>query len=224
MSPLGILLVLAAILVGGLFAVFFLLKARIGRYLELQNLLSGVREEARSLVMEMNETADRNVSLVEDRMIALRGLLDEVDRRMGVSRRELESREAEREVYQRLSRVRRAPASSSSPEADRGLHEPQAAPRREERSAAPASSETPITLSLNLPKSPGEATGAPSRPLPELRVAEDVVPGKSRREEAYELHRQGISADLIAARLGATVSEIELLVEIEERRRAGGLS
>jgi hypothetical protein len=41
------------------------------------------------------------------------------------------------------------------------------------------------------------------------------------REEALELYRRGFSADLIAARTRATVAEIELLVEIEERRAAG---
>ena len=41
------------------------------------------------------------------------------------------------------------------------------------------------------------------------------------REEALDLYRRGFSADLIAARTGATVAEIELLLEIEERRAAG---
>lgn len=56
----------------------------------------------------------------------------------------------------------------------------------------------------------------------DIAVAENsIIPPKTRREEALELYRRGFSADLIAARTGATVAEIELLVEIEERRSVG---
>jgi hypothetical protein len=200
MSDVALFFALAAIEVAGLFAIWFRLKSKVRDYLELENLLSGVREEARALVLELNETADRNVSLVEDRMSALRELLDEVDRRIGVEKRELESRSIEREVYAKLSRRRPIVPAASEP--------------------VPASfpDEGPIQLSLGA----AEAR-QPARAAPEVRLSEDLlVSSKSKREEALELYRRGISAELIAARLGATVAEIELLVEVEERRAAGG--
>jgi hypothetical protein len=59
----------------------------------------------------------------------------------------------------------------------------------------------------------------PVRAAPEVMLSDDLIlNSKTKREEALELHRSGISADLIAARLGSTVAEIELLVELEERR------
>jgi hypothetical protein len=97
------LLFVAAFNIAGFFLLWFLLRARIRRYLELENLLSGVREESRALVMELNETADRNVSLLEDRISVLKALLEELDRRMGVARREFEKRDVERDVYSRLA-------------------------------------------------------------------------------------------------------------------------
>jgi hypothetical protein len=36
------------------------------------------------------------------------------------------------------------------------------------------------------------------------------------------MYRKGFSADIIAVRLGITVAEIELLIEIEERRLGSG--
>jgi hypothetical protein len=195
MSGLAQFFLLAAMEIAGLFAIWFLLRAKVRRYLELENLLEGVRDESRALVLELNETADRNVSLVEDRMVALRELLAEVDRRIGVERREHSTRENEREVYARLSKRR-----PIVPEPER-----QGAPAYEE--PAPEAPSAPITLSLG---------------TPEIGISEtSVVPGKTRREEAIELHRRGFSADIIAARTGATVAEIELLVEMEERRAAG---
>ncbi len=194
MSSVAQFFALAALELAGLFAIWFLIKARVARYLELENLLAGVRDEARALVLELNETADRNVSLVEDRMKALRSLLEEVDKRIGLGHRELDARAAEREVYAKLAK------------------------RRPIVPGAVAEAEAPITLSLG---PAAEAQAAP-RPGPEVLVSDDLLlSSRTKREEAVELYRRGISADLIAARLGATVAEIELLVEMEERRSAG---
>lgn len=200
MSGLAQFFVLAAIELAGLFAIWFVIRAKVRRYLELENLLAGVRDEARALVLDLNETADRSVSLVEDRMSALRELLDEVDRRIGVERKTLAARDNEREVYAKLSKRR-----PIVPAAER-----------------PAQPEEPITLSFG-PSGTQQGAELPEpRRTPEVAISADsVVPPKTRRELALELYQRGFSAELIAARTGATVAEIELLVEIEERRAAG---
>jgi hypothetical protein len=227
---------LAAILLAGLFAIWFLLKSRIARYLELENLLGGVREEARSLVRELNETADRNVSLVEDRMNALRELLDEVDRRIGVEKKELETRAVEREVYAKLARRRPIvpatepfPAESAGARTGRGSEASYQATTTVAEAYANPPTETaerrgdePIPLSLG-PSAVEPSLRAPDRVSPDVRLSDDLLlSSKTKREEALDLYRSGISAQLIAARLGATVAEIELLVEMEERRAEGG--
>ncbi|HTX71780.1 MAG TPA: hypothetical protein VMC79_03055 [Rectinemataceae bacterium] len=234
MNLLAQLLLVIACCVAGFFILWFLLRARIRRFLELENLLEGVRAEARSLVIELNESADRSVSLVEDRMTALHSLLDEVDRRMGVAKRELERRSTEREVYAKLAQRRpivpsesgsRAPvASPGSAAADAGMPESSvpsvsagAAPQVE-RSEPAAPAEEPIVFPLR-----GSGGDAPGRgTAPDVRRAPDpIVVRPSLREQAVALYRSGFSADLIAARVGMTVAEIELLVELEERRPGG---
>jgi hypothetical protein len=217
--------ILLALDLGGLVLLWFLLRARIRRFLELENLLSGVREESRALVMELNETADRNVSILEDRIAAIRGLLDEVDRRMGLARRELESRESEREVFEKLRRRRPIVPAQDEDEVPIPL-ELRASDSRPEalvEGASPVESRlrasAPVAAKATEPRE-GEAP----RRIPEISLAaEAVTPVRSRREEAYDLYRKGFSADIIAARLGATVAEIELLVDIEERRSETGL-
>ncbi len=226
MSALAQFLALAAIDVAGLFAIWFVLRARVRRSLELDSLLAGVREEARALITELNQTADRNVSLVEDRMEGLRELLDETDRRIGVAKRELASRAAEREVYARLNKRRPIvpggdaplpPAPAPGSEAARDA-QPAIAAEAALRASAPPSAD---------PSSPGAAPGSglpgarePSA-LPEVTVSrEPVQAAKSPRERAIELHRSGFSAQIIAARIGATVAEVELMIEMEEMRPA----
>jgi hypothetical protein len=157
-------------------------------------------------VLELNETADRNVTLVEDRMASLRELLDAVDRRIGVEKKELGARAVEREVYEKLARRRPIAPAREGPIAP----EPQARRFPEE---------APIQLSLG---AAAESQG-PGGIAPEVTLSEDILfTSKTKREEALDLYRRGISADLIAARLGATVAEIELLVEVEERRAEVG--
>jgi hypothetical protein len=242
MSTLALFFALAAIEVAGLFIIWFRLRARVRRFLELDNLLEGVREEARALVLELNETADRNVSLVEDRIVALRELLAELDRRIVVEKRELETRSVEREVYAKLARRRPiVPAEEpalpeSAPPSRRAVHPapqpaphpasqapvPQELPREAAReiareAVADRTEDGPIPLPLG--SSSDAIARRPFRSAPEVTLSDDlIINSKTKREEALELHRSGISADLIAARLGATVAEIELLVELEERR------
>jgi len=253
----------AALTVAGFFLLWFLLRARIRRFLELDKLLEGVRDEARALVIELNESADRSVSLVEDRSAALRELLDEVDRRMGLAKRELEKRAVEREVYTKLAQRRPIVPRDVDAPLQASLREPRraagsAATPAATPTAAPAAilgREGPIPLTLrpetlrvaeegrsdssstdrprDAERPRGAAQPRDAEPVsaleserilerrrgPELRVSEEnLAPGPSLREQAVGLYRKGFSADIIAARLGATVAEIELLVEIEERR------
>ncbi len=98
---------------GGLVLIWFLLRARIAKALEIDGLLAEARKEARLLTIEINETTDRNITLVEDSLTSLRELLAEADRRMGVVRREAGRRQVEGEVYSRLGR--RAPVGPTIP-------------------------------------------------------------------------------------------------------------
>lgn len=226
----GSLLLTIAIDIGGLVLVYFILKARISRALEIDGLLADARKEARLLSIEINETTDRNITLIEDRLTALRELLAEADRRMGVLRRETGRRQAETEVYTKLGRrapVRPPIPSDDAVPEDRDSVNPQpAADVFGMTDAGAGAMEAPIAkapeapVRLDLGSHPAEPVplSLVGR-LPEVvTAAASVIPPKSLRERAIELHRSGFSADIIAARLGATISEIELLVSLEERR------
>jgi hypothetical protein len=45
-----------------------------------------------------------------------------------------------------------------------------------------------------------------------------IRPRQEFREEAIALWRKGFSSDIIAARLGATIAEVDLVVGLEEGR------
>ncbi len=213
----------------GLLLLWFYVRTRLKRALELEGLLADIRKEVRALNIELNETADRNISLLEDRMAALRALLEEADRRIGVMRREVETRAAEREVYSHLRRPR---PNAEAPQAA-SLGTVAAAPPSQEAAREPirlelagqarrSGAQGALREQAEAPRGASSERGASSAEAPAIpalvRAAESVIPPRPLREEAAELYRKGFSAELIAARLGATVAEVELLVSLEESR------
>lgn len=212
------LLILVALEVLGLAGILLYVRFRLHRALELDGLLDSLRKEVRALTIELNETADRNISLVEDRILDLRSLLEESDRRLEVVQRELSRKDQEAEVYSRLGKPRPSEPRPSEPRpAENRPAQPSLDRGQDEGSW--------VEVAATLP--PAQASREPirldlSRRTPEIiSLKESVIPPKTMREEALELYAKGFSADIIAARLAATVAEIDLLISLEEEKRQG---
>lgn len=201
----------------GLAGIWLYAKYRLNKALGLESLMEDIHKEVHALTIDLNETADRNISLVEDRMRALRSLLDEADRRIGIMHREVENKAQEREVYTKLGRPRQAPEPLPGP-APRGGSQLEGSARAMRPEAQPA--DLPLEASDEEARQEAPIRLDLGRKTVEVTPAkESVIPPKSLREEAIELYNRGFSADIIAARLGATVAEIDLLVSLEEGRR-----
>lgn len=209
--------VLLAVTVGGLFLIFLFVRAGIRRALDAEGLKDKLREEIGQLVRDLNQTTDRNISLIEDAVRALKEAVAEADRRVEVLRRESERRAQEQAVYDRLGRLR----ASASAEAERSVtrQDPGAAEaafsgRTSPLPAAPVRAEAPVPKDGPEPRTPSipfvTFSSTPLRSKPPLK------------EEVLSLNRRGISADFIAAKLGITVAEVELIISLEEQRGLAG--
>ena len=184
------LFVLLAAVVAGLAAVYFVLRARLDRAITRLDPAAEIRDELASVMVEMNRTTDRNVALLEDRIAQLTRLLAEADRKIGLLRREGEKHDASRMVYTHLARPAAALEAIEAGEAG-----------------------------------PTASAGAGSRrEAPQRR---DAVPqGEAPRPAAEEslearilmLEGEGFSPAVIAARVGSTVGEVELIISLARRR------
>lgn len=85
MDTLLILLVTIALL----FASHLVLRRRIDRSTRPEGALDDVKREVGSIITELNQTAERTVALLEDRLDSLQTMIDQADRRITVLRREL---------------------------------------------------------------------------------------------------------------------------------------
>jgi hypothetical protein len=144
----------SALLIAGFFVVYLILKRGLSKSLDPQTVLESIREEVDRIIVELNSTTDRNITLLEDQVQSLTTLIEKADKKIGILRREIEKHELAGKVYSELAEKRA--------------------------------------------KKPEE---------------QDV------RTRVVQLHRQGISASVIAKRLGITLAEIELIITLANKNR-----
>jgi hypothetical protein len=198
-----------------LWAVSFLyFRAYVSRRTSSQRILSEFRDEVEKLVSEIDAATDRDVQLVEDRMKALRALLEETDKRVGTMRREIDRRSSEERAYSELGK-RSRPIPLFSP--DEAVPEPRQATapsvaERQSSSPEPQKAHVPSesAMAANLFEAQGEAREARF-----IRAQLQVAPKEPPfAEQVAELNRAGFSSEIIAARLGKTVGEVDLAIAL----------
>jgi hypothetical protein len=150
--------------------------------------LDEIRREVGAILTEMNQTTERNIELLEDRISRLQETLDQADRRVSILRRENSRQHSAEKVYSHL-------ATPSVPVQPTGVPESASQGGGVESSGArPDRSEGPTA---SLEQQPDEMT---------------------QKERVMVLYRQGIPIERIASRVGTAVSEVELIVSLSERR------
>jgi hypothetical protein len=190
----------ASLLLCAFFFVYFHLyiKRRTGR----EGILAACREEVNRLIAEIDRATDRDSQLVEERIASLRKMLEDADRRIALLSRDMDRQRAGKELYTALEKA-----------------VPLAAPAVE--SAAPSAGASFVV--------PGPASGAfrgaaassaPARDSPAALPVPNSVQARPLTERAAELSRQGFSSELIASRLGVSLSEVELALAVSRRRGA----
>lgn len=103
----SLILSVAGICLLAVYSVYLLLNRRISRILDSEKLLEKVDEEINGLILDMNQTAERNILLIEDRIKSLNNLIKEADRAVLLLSRELEKKKEEPVVYSHLARNRK---------------------------------------------------------------------------------------------------------------------
>jgi len=110
-ATLVVILVNLAVLFG--FFVFF--RRRIDRALQSENILHDIRAEVDKMIVELNETTERNIGLVEDQLERLSARIGEADRRIVVLKKEGERTRPGDTVYTRLRPVVAVPTEVRGP-------------------------------------------------------------------------------------------------------------
>jgi hypothetical protein len=179
--------------IGGLLVIYAVLRDRVRRATSAATQIAELRDEVSRLVVELNQTTERNVALLEDRISGLSDLLGAADRKIALLAREIEKHDVGAKVYSRLAPGQAAadsPGSHLSVELSEG-----------KRAQSPAEEPSPKEPS---PKAPSVRETAASR--------------QDMRQRVVMLSRSGFSPHLIATRVGIPLGEVELIISLERQR------
>ncbi|MDC7231948.1 MAG: hypothetical protein PQJ58_01855 [Spirochaetales bacterium] len=183
---------IAGILILLMAAGFIYLKLKVDKVVSGEEWIRKIRDEIDQLILEMNQTAERNVALLENRVKVLQGLLDEADKKLQILQKESEKSDLSRQVYSHLKKQTAVPVYS----------EP----------------ESPVNESVDeiSLKSEDTSFSASADPASAARVAEDD--NRPLKDRVMDLYEQGFAAEIISQRLGASISEVDLIINL----RTGG--
>jgi hypothetical protein len=147
------------------------------------------------------------VVLLEDRVAALNDLLAAADKKIVLLRREMERHEAGALVYGRLATPGARAAAARGADAGSG----------EERMPAGGAPQGTGGQPADVTGKPVEVTGKPVGPADGTSAGPDAR--TAMRVEIGRLARAGLAATAIAARVGAPLGEVELILSLEQRAR-----
>ena len=198
---------------GGLLLVYILLRDRVRRATTSDSQIEEIRAEVSRLLVELNQTTDRNIALLEDKIASLNDALSAADKKIGLLHREIEKHDVGSQIYSRLAEGRAQRLPMPDPLPPRGEKAPGV------DRAVPPRAETPPEkpLAVELSEKPSErdsrrADGALHVERGEAPTAPDL------RERVMMLHRSGFSSSLIASRVGMPLGEVELIISLEQRK------
>jgi hypothetical protein len=177
---------------GGLLLLYVLLIDRVKRASTTQAQIAEIRDEVSRLLVELNQTTERNIAVMEDKIASLNEVLSQADKKIGLLHREIEKHDVGSQIYSRLAEKK-----------------PKAVPVRQEAPVPPPAAE------------PEPAPAGPSpRPVMarEQPLAVELSDGPDLHERVMMLHRSGFGPALIASRVGVPLGEVELIISLEQRK------
>jgi hypothetical protein len=216
----SIILSATSLLLCGFFFVYF--RAYLRRRTGPEQLLAEFREEVYKLIAEIDAATDKDALLVEERIKTLRSILEDVDKRIGVHIREMDRRRFQEEAYAELGRKRSIIGSFPATVPQKTLKAFDlfsGSPQKPIQEALAVSEKTPgvegnVASALDTPRT----TEDNMRVGPRIVVSQRQIEPKPLplAEQVAELSKAGLSPDLIARRLGVSISEVEVAIAISE--------
>jgi hypothetical protein len=201
--------------------VYIHLDRRLKKRESSQRIISDVRREVDEMLVELNQTADRNVGILEERIGRISRIIEEADKRIRLLQKTTDTFTMSTATYSNVRpRVKRSVSNSETEGGD----------AQNESSKRSGARESPGELDFGSspeeqPASPQMSRESAVRSELEARQTgeggepqEEYADAAGKREQVRTLYRQGMSSDVIASRLDTTVGEVELMITLMEER------
>lgn len=168
--------------------IYLVLNRKLEKNITPEAFLEKVRSEVQTVIVELNDTTDRNVTILEERVRSLQGVIKRADKQLTLLQGEVEKHKESSEVYTHLRRAGRIVSAT-------GVSAQQ---KREGATVDAAGLESRATVARSKEKQ-----------------EEAEIPLEQR---VINLHNQGIAPVSIASRLKRTTGEVELIISLYERK------
>ena len=185
--------------------IFFFIKYK--RAFSPDNILHSISEEVDKLLIEIDKTADRDLTLLEDKKNSLKALIDEADKRIQLA----VSEERKAELTARGSKVLNAATKN-------------AISAYQKAKPMPAQNTNADELTYHPEEHTAKKTTVQSQPAPvsaqselpfEVTVSDDFVKTeKTLQQKVIELWRQNLDTEFIAEKLSVTYDEVQMIVDL----------
>jgi hypothetical protein len=197
----------ASLILCGFFFVYF--RAWLGSRMGRDEKLARYREEVNRLIVAIDTATDRDAAIAEDRIQTLKNLIVEADEKIAAMIGEREEQKKQRALH------------ASAAYAALGRSRP---PVEAETASAPETAEPVPAGETALPGVLAPASSAAGAEGQQPGAAGTLPASRSFAEEVVELAALGLSAELIARKLEASLSEVDLAMKIRGNRPPGGRS
>jgi len=191
---------------------FFYVKWYIKRKISATELLAEYRSEVYRLNADINAVTDRDLTLVEDRVKKLKEILDDTDKRIKVYVQELDRSRTGEALYTSLGRGIRAALKTPSETSPAHDHEPE------------LSAQMPKLTLVRQESIPDAVPGsAPAFTAPASLALASLAPKppskRQIRAQIDELVKENLSPADIASRLGISIAEVDLAMNLMNNKK-----
>ncbi|MFW6338775.1 MAG: DUF6115 domain-containing protein [Alkalispirochaetaceae bacterium] len=101
--------------------IYLVLNRKVEKNITPEAFLEKVRSEIESVIVDLNETTDRNITLLEERVRSLQALIKRADKQLTVLQREVEKRKESSEVYTHLRKAGKIVSGSAQRNETEGM-------------------------------------------------------------------------------------------------------
>jgi len=168
-------------------------------------MLADIKREVDKLLIEINRTVDRDITLVESRLSDLRVLTESADARLRLLEKEKSDREREQRVLKKLAETKPPVQKYQAPPSSARSVAPDTSSAVEKyKTMQSDADESGVQLSIDFDAYRNTEEPEITAPAPEEPPVKDKV---------IKLYFQGLSVDLICKQLNLSVSEAQFIID-----------
>jgi hypothetical protein len=187
-----------------------------------RRILEEFQEEVDKIIAEIDSATDRGLTLMDDRIASLKNLLEETDRRISVYKKESERKTMHEHAYAELGKkvfVKSEDKISSIFDSENVSGFSESTRNREKQETS--FFDTSVYQSSEKSESDAQlhSDAQLSNEVPRFIRSSIRVEAKTPfAEQVMQLSQAGFSNELIAKKLGAAIAEVELVMNLAERK------